>query len=451
MIYGRLQVEPPSMDEALPPYPQEADLNPNNSSSRLNGRLSVSEASIQQNAFDTVRLCFRGVILSSVGCKNAVEDIITLTDIKSISEFGRSGPTEPNANDRARHAGFYFELPTNAFTSQGKVRALPLTTNISGTTRLPQNTGVNDNRAIPGECEVSYWIEAQFHLGGRQVGYLSEQVKISSLYPRLAASLSQGMPLTLAAKPDLLSRCRMQKSPDMSVTLYEPDMLIERSQQPAKRRMILPIAVTIDMQQPSAGIKSIDSRQSIECTAAVKWEVDTRFSVGSAHASSKRSMPGESVQKTTTASTQKETILFRPLPSYDGQAAPGSRNANSASYIATSQLDLDVPDAVSQPSLHCWAQLWRTYFLDVSLSFNGLKGAPKYCVHSRIPLQVSAIGRRPEDIFKDDITIDVAEISDDGDSTDGADSNLVPEAGEAQCEGQRTPTRGTTPPPPYFR
>jgi hypothetical protein len=48
------------MDEALPPYLQEADLNPNNSSSRLNGRLSVSEASIQQKAFDTVRLCFRG-------------------------------------------------------------------------------------------------------------------------------------------------------------------------------------------------------------------------------------------------------------------------------------------------------------------------------------------------------------------------------------------------------
>ncbi len=374
-----------------------------------------------------------------------------MTDIKSISEFGRSAPTEPNANDRACHAGFYFELPTNALTGQGKVRALPLTTNISGTTRLNQSTTVNDNRAIPGECEVSYWIEAQFRLSGRQVGYLSEQVKISSLYPRLVASLSQGLPLTLAAKPDLLSRCRMQKSPDLSVTLYEPDMLIERSRQSAKRRVILPIAVTIDSQQHSAGTKSIDSRQSIKCTAAVKWEVDTRFSVGSVHTSSKRSKPGETVQKTTTASTQKEAILFRPLPSYDGQAALGSRHANPASYIATSQLDLDVPDAVSQPSLNCWAQLSRTYYLDISLSFHGLQGAPKYSVHSKIPLLVSAIGRRPEDVLKEDITIDVAEMSDDGDSTDSVDSNLVPETDQAPCEGQRTPARRTTPPPPYFR
>ncbi len=60
MIYGRLQVEPPSTDEALPPYLQQADLNPNNRFSRLNGRLSVSDSSIQQKAFDTVRLCFRG-------------------------------------------------------------------------------------------------------------------------------------------------------------------------------------------------------------------------------------------------------------------------------------------------------------------------------------------------------------------------------------------------------
>ncbi|KAJ9637932.1 hypothetical protein H2204_004522 [Knufia peltigerae] len=446
MIYGRLQVNPPSVGEALPPYLQQADANPSNASSRLSGRLSVSERSVTQNAFDSIRLCLRGVIISSVGGKNALEDIITLTDIKSVSDFE---PVQDAAN-QTHHVEFYFEVPTNASSSLGRLRALPLTMTISGTTRSCQNMAVNDNRTIHGDCEVSYWIEAQFRKGSKQVGYLSEKVKVSFLYPRLHVSLARDMPRVLSAKPDLLSRCRFQKGPDLSVTLYAPDMLAERSQQTGKRRLVLPLAATLGSRTSATGNNSIDSRQSMKCSACIKWEVDTRFSTRSVHVGGGRLNSGEMVQKTTTASVQKDTILFRPLPQYDNRAVRSDVDRSQTSFIATSQLELEVPDAVCQPSLDGWTYLARTYYLDITLNFHGLQGAPKYNVRKRIPLRVSAIGRTDEGILKEDIAIDVLEMSDDGSSVDGRSSDLNSLSDRMEPQEQRAPSRRATPPPPYF-
>lgn len=387
-----------------------------------------------------------GVIISSVGGKSAIEDIITLTDIKSTSDF------EPaqNTASQTRHVGFYFELPTNASSSQGKLRALPLTTSILGTTRSCQNMAVNDNRTIPGDCEVSYWIEAQFRKGGKQVGYLDEKVKVSFLYPRLHVSLARDVPFVITAKPDLLSRCRFQKGPDLSVTLYAPDMVAERNQQTGKRRLVIPLAATLGLKPSATGTNSIESRQSMKCSASIKWEVDTRFSTRSVHVGGGRLNSGEMVQKTTTASVQKDTILFRPLPQYDDRAVRSDVEPNQTSFIATSQLELDVPDAVCQPSLDGWTYLARTYYLDITLNFHGIQGAPKYNVQKRMPLRVSAVGRTGEGILKDDIAIDVLEMSDDESTVDGISSDLNSVSEQTELQEQRAPSRRATPPPPYF-
>ncbi|KAI1625511.1 hypothetical protein EDD37DRAFT_306648 [Exophiala viscosa] len=454
MIFARLRITQapsaaPSMaaaDEALPPYPHSQ-------CSRVTGRLSVLEDSLRQQAFDTVQLCFRGIIASSVGGRSAVEDIITLTDIKTASDFQAPAQTSANDSQNAHHAPFYFELPTTISSSGStKLRALPLTSRISGTTRRPSTGGLNDTRSIRGECDISYWIEAQFQQAGKLVGFLSEPVKIvPSLYtPRLRASLAntKSQPLTLPAKPDLLSRCKIAKTPALSVTLYEPDMAISTDPTTNKRSIALPLAISIDH------TASIDARQSVKCTADIKWEVHTRFSPTANNG--RRSSISETVYKSTTASVCESSILFRPLPQYE--------NTQRKSYIATSQLDLAVPDAVSQPTLQ-WRHLSRTYTLDMTLTFHGLQGAPKYTLHSSIPLNIAAAGGRNAgpgqdmdmDVLKDDIVISIAEAGAESDTDEELDPHPPPFPGTntmqttTQIQPQTVVVRQPTPPPPYFR
>lgn len=448
-------VAPPSVDdEALPPYPHPHHNLPQ-LTSRLTGRLSVLEDSIRQQAFDTVQLCFRGMIASSVGGRTTVEDIITLTDIKTIDDFQPSEPTPTtNPQQNAHHAPFYFEIPTTVSSSSStnnKLCALPLTGRVSGTTKLPSNGSLNDTRTIRGECDISYWIEAQFRQAGRQVGFISEPVRINpSLYtPRLHASLAD-QPVTLAAKPDLLSRCKkIHRTPaSLSVTLYEPDMAISTDPSTGKRTVTLPLAISMDLAAAKGGVGMVDARQSIKCTADVKWQVHTRFSSAPGCAAGRRRSVSETVQKSTTASTHKSTVLFRPLPLYD------DKTTHQKSYVATSQLDLAVPEAVSQPSLH-WSYLSRTYMLDMTLNFHGLQGAPKYNLHSSIPLVVTAVGGSAadtQDILKDDIMVSIAEA--DG-TDDELDRNPPPFLGTTMPTATATQTqtvvRRPTPPPPYFR
>ncbi|KIX01111.1 uncharacterized protein Z518_10177 [Rhinocladiella mackenziei CBS 650.93] len=453
MIYGRLQVA------ALPPFPQH------NNVCRLSGRLSVLDDSIKQRSFDTVQLCFRGVITSSVGYKTGLEDIITLTDIKTPSDFRPCSSTSQNDSQKGRHADFYFELPTHASTKDGTLRSLPLSATISVNTSPAPNTAMNDRPVIRGECEVSYWVEAQFRLAGKQVGILSRHVQIPSLYPCLRASISRGHPLTMHAKPDFLTRCKFQKNPDLSITLHEPEMIMEWRTTTGKRHVSLPLAIAMDMQQQTSDCNSIDPRQSFQCSVEAKWEVNSRFSNVPVHSNTERLKCSDVVYKTTLASSQKANVLFRPLPHYDGSRDSRNQNANnrtsSISYTATSQVDLSVPNAVSQPSLY-WGLLSRTYTLDLSLHFHGVQGAPNYNLHRKIPLSVFTYGSKADDAQKDQVVVDVAE-ADSGsgsDSESDADNNVddllasraadrVQEPVRAQARRQRTVNR--TPPPPYFR
>ncbi|EXJ89768.1 hypothetical protein A1O3_02835 [Capronia epimyces CBS 606.96] len=451
MVYARIQIARPPQGEgeAIPSSPQQIhgqghQHHQHHGSSRLNGRLSVLDASVEQAAFDTVQLRFRGIILSSVGFNSAIEDIITLTDVKALSDFR---PTTSSSNssrtdsEKARHVDFYFQLPTNVSATDGTSRSLPLSTTIRGVTSASPRGGLNDYQVIRGDCEVSYWVEAQFRQAGREVGFLCEHVKISSLYPRLRVSLAKSLPLTMRAKPDLLARCRLQKSPALDVALYEPDIIIEHDATSGQRQITLPIAVTMDIQPPASGADSLDARQSFKCSVEAKWEVHTRFSTV-AISTADRMPPGDTIYKMNTAPTQKHIILFRPLPLYDDQVSPGEKFRRLNSYVATSQLDLSVPDALSQPSLR-WKHLTRTYMLQLSLHFHGLRGTPRYSLCKQIPLSVSADESKVGEVQKNEAIVSISE------------ANNIPDV-EGDVHDMTTlrhiRTQSTrTPPPPYFR
>lgn len=382
-----------------------------------------------------------------MGYKNVVEDIITLTDIKTPSDFRPSSSPGQTDSQQGRHVDFFFELPTHTSCTNGTLRPLPLSGTVSGTTNLTQTTALNDHKVIQGECEVTYWIEAQFRLAGKKVGFLNHDVHISALYPRLRVSVSKGFPHTLRAKPDMLARCRFQKCPKLSVNLSESDMAVESDSNPRKRRISIPMTLALD----TSSTAPIDCRQSLKCSVEAKWEVKSHFSTVPVRSSADRPHISQAVYKTTTASTQKAIILFRPLPRYEDRDAPNAKTAPPSDYFATSRLDLSVPDALSQPSLR-WDYLSRAYMLNLTLNFDSIQGAPKYSIRSNIPLSVSSYGSKADDAQESQIVVDVTEAAAFDLDVDDADDSLAvlgTDQTREQAPIQRTVPR--TPPPPYIR
>lgn len=304
---------------------------------------------------------------------------------------------------------------------------------------------MNDRQVIQGECEVSYWIEAQFRSRGQQVGSLHEPVRITGIYPDIQLSLSRGEPLTIQATADLLTRWKMQKSPKLSVSMYEPNLTTKRDQGTGKRQISIPIAVAMDLQNSSGVNNCFDSRQSFKCSVEAKWQVKERFSIVPVRGKERIPLRAEVIHKTSTASTQKTNMLFRPLPLYD-DADTKKGVQKQASYIGASELELSVPSAISQPSLH-WNHFSRSYALELSLTFQNLQGAPKYKVHSVIPVTVATQDVGVEK-HKDEAIVGILESDSDGFDDEEIDVDR-PNMPEPPSQGQRLMTR--TPPPAYFR
>ena len=387
-----------------------------------------------------------GVITSSVGYKSVLENIITLTDVKAASEFRPTPSGSQKESEKVRHADFYFEIPTSTSTTNRISPPIPLSGTFTGTNNFNQKGSLNDNPVVHGECEVSYWIEAKFRLAGRQVGFLNRHIQVSALYPRLRISLAKNAPLTIRAKPDLLARCRFQKSPEVQLTFSEPNMSVTRDCTTGKRHITLPLAATMGT---TSNAFAVQSRQSLTCTVEAKWEVNVRFSTMAGRTNPDRLKATETIHKTTTASTQKSTILFRPLPQYDSKDDP--RSNLSGPHITTSQLELSVPDSVSQPSLD-WKFLSRSYTLNLTLHFRGIQGAPNYSLQTRLPLSVAACDSKADENVQSHITVDIPEATldfDEEEDLNRASGAVRMGQAQPQRQGQRTVTR--TPPPPYFR
>jgi len=244
----------------------------------------------------------------------------------------------------------------------------------------------------------------------------------------------------------------MQKTPKMSISIYEPEITIRRDRKTGKRQISIPIAVAMDIQNPLGGYTSIDTRQSLKCSVDARWQVSDRFSIVPARGKDRIPLRGEVINKTSTASTQKSNILFRPLPLYE-DSDTGKDKPSQTSYVAASALELSVPDAISQPSL-CWNHYARSYTLDLSLTFHGLQGAPKYKANSIIPVAVTTQYANVERL-KDQIVVGVLETHPDEMDDEDEDGELDVRRPNANApvpllrQGQRTASR--TPPPAYFR
>jgi hypothetical protein len=398
------------------------------------------EVSESGDRLDTANIT-SGVIISAIGQRRVLEDIISLTDVRSAADFRTSISVEGVNPAGRRHLDFYFEFPTGTTTSQGIFRHLPLSGVIKGTTTLPQQKAcLNDNRAIQGACEVSYWIEARFRLAGAEVGFLTQHVQVTSLYPRLRVALARSSSLSFKGKPALLSRCKLQKFPSLELTVFDvADEDPESSAQPGKRRVRIPLVVRMDRQNAT----STQTRQSLKCDVEAKMEIRTRFSV---LPQSKRLDAGDSIPKTTTMSNSKSTILFRPLPRYD------ERVLDSADpYLATSELLLDLPERLSQPSME-WKYLSRSYTISLNLRFRSTQGAPGYNVLANVPILVIAQGSSDNDTIKEDVTVDISETTAELDQDDEVLDMLNAMAiSERHARPQLLRAGSRTPPPAYFR
>ena len=246
--------------------------------------------------------------------------LITLTDVRSPRDFQLTACDPDSDEPQSRHLDFYFDFPAKGSIrdkNPGQSPYFPPSRTISGLTHIQQPSALSDRHIVRGICEVSYWIEAQFRLGGQKVGCITRAVQLEDLSPRLCAALPSES-LSWHAKPDLLARCRFQKSPELNVQICQPEFpLVQDADGGPQRVLNIPLAVTLDVPPPAGGGHEIDTRQSLRCSAVARWEISTRFSSVPILSQSDRLRPGEMILSTSTSPRQTASLLFRPIPAYD--------------------------------------------------------------------------------------------------------------------------------------
>jgi hypothetical protein len=338
----------------------------------------VSARSIEHNLFDALFLKFRGeklpikyhcvihsdlsfagIVLVSYDDETSIEDLITLTDVKSLAQFGND-PATGNSN-----VDFQFDLPIDAPKLFGGTRYLPGSGVIRGYSYEAPSPGCFSNqRMVEGLCEVSYWIDAEFRLKGQQVGCLTRHVEVSNFYHCLQVSIERPLHFPLKVAGGYFSKYSYEKAVNLSLVLQqvEPRQTVHNKTNGTPCGS-LSLGLTLNARNAADIPLSWDTRQSLKCYVDCKWEAKVLFSTIKDQPNMKLERERLAFDSAAATSTERCCVYFRPE----------TKVTSSLYYAAISELDLLVPKFIQEPSYHL-GLLSREYTLKVSLAFDKLGG-----------------------------------------------------------------------------
>lgn len=319
-------------------------------------------------------LLFAGIVLVSHNDESSIEDLITLTDVKSLPQFGNDPATGNSA------VNFQFDLPIDAPTLFGGTRYLPP----SGVTRgyfyeVPSPGYLSNQRKVEGLCEVSYWIDAEFRLKGNQVGYLTRHVDVSDFYHCLQVSIERPLHLPLKVAGGYFSKSRHEMGVNLSLVLQqlEPRRLAHNKANGPSCGS-LPLGLAMNARSVADNPLPWDTRQSLKCYVDCKWETKLSFSTIRDQPNTKLGHERLVFDATSTTTAERYCVYFRPE----------TKLTSSHYHAAISELDLTIPEFIQEPSYQL-GLLSREYSLNVSLAFDKLGGLALPRIHKVLGLVVN--------------------------------------------------------------
>lgn len=302
---------------------------------------------------------FAGIVLVSHDDETSIEDLITLTDVKSIAQFGSDQETSNST------VSFQFDLPIDAPKLFGGTRYLPRSGVIRGYAyRAPSPRCLSYQRAVEGLCEVSYWIDAEFRLKGQQVGCLTRHVEVSNFYHCPQISIERPLQLPLKVAGGYFSKSSHEIAGSLSLVLQQVEPCrLARHKANGTPCGSLQLGLAMNIRSVADTPLPWDTRQSLKYYVDCKWEAKISFSTTRDQLNMELGHERLVFDSTSTTSTERCCGYFRPE----------TKLASSQYYAAISELDLTVPKVIQEPSYQL-GLLSREYTLKVSLAFDKLGG-----------------------------------------------------------------------------
>lgn len=245
-----------------------------------------------------------------------------------------------------------------------------------------------------GLCEVSYWLDAEFRLNSKQVGYLSKHVEVPSFYSCLQASIERPVHFPLKVASDWLWGSRHGKTANFSLLLQQIE---RRPTVYLKTKEFTCASFSLGMTLKALGIAGItlpwDTRQSLKCYINCKWEAKVSFSPIQDHGNMKAEHGRLIFEVASPTSTERHTVYFRPE----------TKLVSSNYYVAMSELDLSLPEFIQQPSCQ-FGLLSREYTLKLSLAFDKIGGISLPEIQKDFSVDVKPVGVCADAVY-DEVTV----------------------------------------------
>ncbi|RVX70999.1 hypothetical protein B0A52_06157 [Exophiala mesophila] len=309
--------------------------------------------------FDIVLLKVRGIVLISHSDEASIEDLITLTDVKSLAHFEKDAETGDSV------ANFHFDLPIDAPKLFGGTRYLPQSGATKGhASQSPSPGCLGSPRIVEGLCEVFYWIDAEFRLKGQNVGCLSKHLDVSKLYPGFRISFQQPIHLPLKVSGGLFQKPSHEIEVNLSLVLQQGEPP-QKAQDEAhgSSNVSLQLGLAMNAQSVSERRLPWNARQSLKCYIDYKWETKFSFATGRDQKQTNPDCKPLVFRSSSQTSTKRCCVYLRPEVVH----------SSSHYYSALCQLDLTVPKFIQEPSFQR-ELLAREYNLIVSITFDRLDG-----------------------------------------------------------------------------
>ncbi|EXJ70289.1 uncharacterized protein A1O5_06357, partial [Cladophialophora psammophila CBS 110553] len=293
-----------------------------------------------------------GIMIACHDDETSIEDLITLTDVKSFAQFGND-PASGNSI-----VNFRFDLPIDAPKVLGGIRYLPQSGLITGSAcETPSPGYFNNQRTAKAFCEMAYWLEAEFRLKERQVGCLTRPVEVADFYQHLHISIQRPFHFSHKVTTGYFSKCCHETAINYSLILgqLEPCRTVHDEETNGIRYVSLPMTLAMNTPSMADCFLPWDTRQSLKCYISCRWEMKTSFSTTKDTKLDSGKLIFESIK---TTPTEHCCVYFRPT----------TNSGLSHNYAAISQIDLTVPKFIKEPTSR-WGLLSRQYSLQISLAF----------------------------------------------------------------------------------
>ncbi|KPI36774.1 uncharacterized protein AB675_11853 [Cyphellophora attinorum] len=348
---------------------------------QIHARIRVLPKASDASPFDSATFTLYGAVKTEIGSKFALREIFEISDDKSWLEF------EPCYKESAEsYVDVTFDiLPKDDASDKSSSQSFVPSLSLSGQTTVTTSDVLTSQQIIKGQCDVFYWIEAEFWHHRQVVHRMKVNVHVSKSTAPIQMQVTAATPaelLTTPVKPQKRAMLRrgwplkLKKYLTPKISVHVPNdlgMVYAATTKSYTDYQLIAVPLTFLLETPPADEpKLTDMMGRFLGTASVeaKWYTTKTFSTANIAAQNPDKNNSLTPRITTrSVVTQKQHLSFPPF--YQERAFQTLAGEDHTSrYSATAIFEILLPDTIRCPTVDT-ELLKVAYDLELKISMEG--------------------------------------------------------------------------------